>query len=754
MVTGHKAMRQALAPLTEAQRLLAAGQHAQAVTLLGPAIDHPLLRAEAHYLLAIASVMAGDPSAAVAQAGIAVAATPGDARYHFTLGRAHKAAGDLDGAEAAYRQALALNPAYAEAMVSLGIVMKTRGDADAAMALYDQALALAPTFAAAHANRAAALALRTERAAEAGQDDAPSEEVIAAQLHAVALEPRNAALQRNLGVLLMRARRRPEAAAAFNAALTENPADVESCLNLGFCLRALGQNTLVRELFEKWLSLNAPNAVVMRSLASVLTRDGHIDAARPWAEQAAALDLDAHALMQLGGTLLQSRRQDEALAHCHRAVEMSGARPDLYGTLLLGMNYLHEDPQAIFDAHAEFGRRLPPVLASRPAWQALAAGERLKVGYVSGDFVRHSVSFFIGALLERHDTTRFEVTCYHNLGWSDATTERLKSHGHRWVECDGLSDAHLRRRIIDDGIHILIDLAGHTSHSRVFMFAQGAAPVQITYLGYPTLNGVPANDFRITDATIDPGDMPPHAAEQPLRLPHTMFCYRPDQAPLIGPAPEAGCGHITFGSFNNIAKVTDRTLALWAEAMNAVAGSRLLLKSPAMAQASNRDNIERFMAARGVAAERLSLQPWLASKSSHLDLYNQVDIALDPYPYNGATTTCEALWMGVPVLSLRGRTHTSRMGASLLHAIGRSEWVADSDAEFVAKACQLAADRNARARWRTEARSVLQASALLDETGHTAAFEALLQAAWASVGARSNAWAHTPLPAGRRNGLN
>lgn len=754
MVTGHKALRKALAPLAEAQRLLGAGQHAQAVALLRPAIDHPLLRAETHHLLAIASIMASDPSAAVAQAHVAVAAQPGDARYHFTLGRAHKAAGDLDAAEAAYRQALVLNPGYAEAMVSLGIVMKTRGDADAAIALCDQALALVPTLAAAHANRAAALALRTERAAEAGQDDAPSDEVIALQARAVALDPRNAVLQRNLGVLLMRARRRREAATAFNAVLTENPADVEACLNLGFCLRALGQNTLVRELFEKWLSLNAPNAVVMRSLAAVLTRDGHIDAARPWAERAAALDLDADALMQLGSTLMQSRRLEEALAHCRRAVEMAGARPELYGTLLLGMNYLHEDPQAIFDAHAEFGRKLPPVLASRPAWRPLAAGERLKVGYVSGDFVRHSVSFFIGALLEHHDTSRFEITCYHNLGWSDATTERFKSCGHRWVECEGLSDAHLRQRIIDDGIHILIDLAGHTSHSRVFMFAQGAAPVQITYLGYPTVNGVPANDFRITDPRIDPGDMPACASEQPLRLPRTLFCYRPDEAPPIGPPPEVGGGSITFGSFNNIAKVTDRTLTLWAQAMNAVTGSRLLLKSPAMAQASNRDNIERFMAERGIAAERLSLQPWIASKSSHLDLYNQVDIALDPYPYNGATTTCEALWMGVPVLSLRGRTHTSRVGASLLHAVGRPEWVADTDADFVAQACRLAADRDARARWRTEARSVLQVSALFDETGHTAAFEALLQEAWATVGARSGAPPATPSAEGRPNGLN
>ena len=195
-------------------------------------------------------------------------------------------------------------------------------------------------------------------------------------------------------------------------------------------------------------------------------------------------------------------------------------------------------------------------------------------------------------------------------------------------------------------------------------------------------------------------------------------------------------GHITFGSFNNIAKVTDHTLELWAQAMNAVPNSRLLLKSQSMAQASNRENIERFMAERGVAAERLTLQPWTARKTSHLDMYNEVDIALDPYPYNGATTTCEALWMGVPVVTRRGRTHTSRMGASLLLAVGRPDWVADTDADYVAAIVRLAGDTPALAGWREHARSVLGASALLDEAGFTRGFEAVLERAWALAGAR------------------
>ncbi len=738
-----------MARLLEAQQLLASGRTAPALALLHPAAEDALTRPEARYLLAIAALMQGQPQAGLVHANGAATERPNVARYQFALGRAFKATGDLDGAETAYQRALALDPEFADAMVSLGIVLKTRGDAEGAIALYDKALGIAPNLAAAHANRASALALRAELAADVVSDDAPSDEAIDVQARAVALDPNNAVLHRNHGILLGRARRRFEAAEAFNRALAVDSGDVESCLHLAGGLRAMGDSKLARQVYEKWLGENAANAAVMRALSGLLTRDGQVDEALPWAMKAAEINPDPYSLMQLGNTFLQSRRLEDAMTYCRRAVDLSGRRATLYPTMLLGMNYLCEDPQPIFDLHAEFGQALPQALNKRPPWQPLAPGERLKIGYVSGDFVRHSVSYFIGPLLEHHDKDRFEVTCYNNLGWGDAVSERLKSYGHRWVDCEGLSDEHLRRQIETDGIHILVDLAGHTSHSRVFLFGLGVAPVQVAYLGYPTASGVPANQFRITDDVIDPGDMPPLAAEQPLRLSRTMFCYRPDEWPDIGPPPAMRAGCVTFGSFNSIAKVSDHTLDLWAQAMNAVPGSRLLLKSAAMAQVSNRANIERFMATRGIAPARLTLQPWVASKSSHLGLYNEVDIALDPYPYNGATTTCEALWMGVPVVTLRGRTHTSRMGASILQGIGKPEWVTDNDADYVATIVRLAADLDGLAQWRLLARGALAGSALFDERGFTAAFEATLVQAWLAMGERTaHASTSDPWPQG------
>lgn len=727
-----------LTHLAQAQQCLQRGQHAQAKSLLQGMCAPPPLDAEAQYLLAITEMMLGDAQLALAHANHAVAANALDARYQFTLGRAHKAAGDLSLAESAYRRALSLQPDYPEAMVSLGIVLKTRGDADGAIALYDSALQIAPGFAAAHANRANAMALRAALSADEAADSPPLDDVLQAQARAVALEPRNAVLWRNQGLLLVRARRRQDAAEAFNSALSLDPGDVESCLHLGGSLRALGDAKLARAVYEKWLGLNPPSAPVMRALAALLTRQGETDAALSLAEKAAALDLDPFALMQIGSTLMQSRRLEESLSYCRRAVALSGGLPSFYSTLLLGLNYLVEDPQEIFAVHAEFGRCGQATALARPLWRPLPAGQRLRVGYVSGDFVRHSVSYFIGGLLERHDKSRFEITLYHNLGWGDSVTERFKACGHHWVECEGLSDEELRRRVQEDGIDVLVDLSGHTSHSRVSMFALGAAPVQLTYLGYPTVSGVQANNFRITDAEIDPGDMPALAAEQPLPLPRSMFCYRPDEHTSIGAVPALRAGHITFGSFNNIAKVSDHTLELWARVMVAVPGSRLLLKSSPMAQPANRKNIEQFMARHGVAAEQLRLQPWVASKSSHLETYNEVDIALDPFPYNGATTTCEALWMGVPVVTRKGRTHTSRMGASILNCIGKPAWVCSDDDAYVAAAARLAADTAGLADWRAHARSWLSATPLFDEAGFTRCFESALFQAWTAVGANTN----------------
>ena len=732
MPTSRKATTQALkANLAQAQRWLASGQHAHAAALLEPVLAEPSLRPEALYLSAVAAMMDKRVDAALPCAHAAVEASPEVARYWFVLGRALKAAEDRTGAEAAYRRAIALQSDHAEAMVSLGIVLKDQDRYDEAIALYDRALAVDPRLAAAHANRAHALALRAERRARDGIDPAPDDELLEAQGRAVALDLKNPRLHRNYGVLLLQARRHGEAVAAFNTALALDPSDVECCLRLGDALQELGAVALEAQAYRQWLSANPANAQVMCVLAGALARLGEADEALVWAEKSLALDPDPLTELQIANVLQQLRRVPEAMVRGRRAIDAGGRVPGMYPNYLLGANYFHEEPEPLFELHAEFGCQLPVPTVSRPSRRTRAAGERLRIGYVSGDFLRHSVAYFIEALLAHHDRERCEVVCYQNNAHADEVTQRLQGLAERWTVCAGWSEHALRSRILADGIDVLIDLSGHTAHSRLMMFATPCAPLQIGYLGYPTVSGVPGIDFRITDPVIDPGDMPPFVTEAPLRLPRTMFCYTPDpDAPPLAPPPALGQGVVTFGSFNNIAKVTDHTLELWAAVMRAVPGSRLLLKATTMAQASNRAGIERFMGLRGIAPDRLTLIARTPSTDSHLAIYQQVDIALDTFPYNGATTTCEALWMGVPVVSLRGRTHASRMGASILSAIGRDDCVAHDDAGYVERAVALATDLTGVAAWRAAARDHLRAGPLLDGERFTRDFEAVIEQAW------------------------
>jgi predicted O-linked N-acetylglucosamine transferase (SPINDLY family) len=381
--------------------------------------------------------------------------------------------------------------------------------------------------------------------------------------------------------------------------------------------------------------------------------------------------------------------------------------------------------------HRSFGAHLSRnVVSDAQAVVACGARSKLRVGYLSGDFRRHSVAYFLESMWAAHDPDRVEVVAYHNTRHFDEMSERLKGYVSKWVPCKELSDEALVKRIRADGVDVLIDLSGLTSDGRAGVFAQRAAPVQVSYLGYPTTTGIPAMDFRISDAVIDPVGEEAHATEVVLRCARGMFCYRPDSDGDVGEPPHVRHGFVTFGSFNNLPKYSDQTLELWAAVLKAVPGSKLFLKTRALADEDLQRLLRERFAALGVGAERLLLNPWRPDLRSHLELYREVDIGLDTYPYNGATTTCEALWSGVPVVTLKGATHTSRMGASILRSLGHAEWVAADAQGFVELASSLARQPEVLAAFRAGARDEMRASALMDGAGHTRDFEDLLFQAW------------------------
>jgi predicted O-linked N-acetylglucosamine transferase (SPINDLY family) len=301
-----------------------------------------------------------------------------------------------------------------------------------------------------------------------------------------------------------------------------------------------------------------------------------------------------------------------------------------------------------------------------------------------------------------------------------------------WRPIIGLSNRAIADQVRQDGIDILVDLAGHTAENRLPVFAYKPAPVQVTWLGYPGTTGMPVMDFRLTDDIADPpGEADKYHSETLVRLPQGFLCYGPpEDAPDVSGLPARQNGHITFGSFNNLPKINPEVIALWSRLLDQVAGSRLLLKSKQFTDEYIRQRFLDLFSACGIAAERLTLLPRVDSTVGHLAIYHQVDIGLDPFPYNGTTITCEALWMGVPVITLRGDRHAGRVGASILTRMGLEDLVSESQDQYVETGIKLAKDMNSIENLRTNLRSRMQSSDLCDGRSFARIIEISFQKLW------------------------
>jgi predicted O-linked N-acetylglucosamine transferase (SPINDLY family) len=359
-------------------------------------------------------------------------------------------------------------------------------------------------------------------------------------------------------------------------------------------------------------------------------------------------------------------------------------------------------------------------------------GRRLRVGYVSPDLKQHSVAYFLEPLLREHDHSVVEVFCYAEVLRPDATTLNLQSHADHWLRTVGYSDDALARRITSDGIDILVDLAGHTADNRLGVFARKPAPVQVNWLGYPNTTGLRAMDYRLVDEITDPpGEADQTASERLIRLAEGFLCYAaPYAAPQPAPPPSVRTGRIVFGSFNNPAKLSSITLRTWATLMKRVPDSQLLLKGSALHEPGSRDLFQAHLHAHDIDLTRVVMRGRTPGVAEHLSVYADVDIALDPFPYNGTTTTCEALWMGVPVVTLLGDRHAARVGASLLTQIKRPELIADSPEGYVEIAAKLAAEPERLAQLRATLRDQMSRSPLCDAPGFAHKVETAYRTMW------------------------
>jgi predicted O-linked N-acetylglucosamine transferase (SPINDLY family) len=340
--------------------------------------------------------------------------------------------------------------------------------------------------------------------------------------------------------------------------------------------------------------------------------------------------------------------------------------------------------------------------------------QRLVVGFVSGDLYGHPVGYFLEGVLKEVDRGRLELIAYPTQNKDDDLTARIKPYFSKWNSLVGLSDEEAARRIHEDGVHILIDLAGHTGYNRLPVFAYKPAPVQATWLGYFATTGVKEIDYIIGDPYVTPESEADHFVEKIWALPETYCCFSPPLgAPQVSELPALANGFVTFGCFNNLAKVNERVIALWARVLQAVPGSKLMLKTKALADEAVRRRMTEQFQAQGVEADRLILEG-PSPRTELLGAYGRVDIALDPFPYPGGTTSAEALWMGVPVLTKRGDRFLSHVGETIAHNSGQSEWIAQDEAEYVQKAVQFTQDLPSLAARRAQMREKLLQSPLYD----------------------------------------
>ena len=520
------------------------------------------------------------------------------------------------------------------------------------------------------------------------------------------------------------------ALASVQAALARDAANAAALAELGLTYRALGRNEEARGAFEHALAsdpVSVPALMYLGNLAHEAARlDDAVDAYR------AALAIDAHNAAlhyNLALTLMQRGEADAAVAAFRRCLAEEVDFPDARGSLLFALNLCASaTPEETAAEHFEWGRRNADTL--RPGNRFVNqpdAERRLRIGYVSADWFGHAAADFVHCFLPQHDRRHYQITCYCSAPLPEAGCDL---YGYTWRDVSALEDARLASLIEQDAIDVLVDLSGHTRGNRLLALARKPAPLQLTFLGYPNTTGMSAMDYRLTDAYADPpGASERRYRERLLRMPHSVWCYGPadEGAGAVGAPPILLNGYVTLGSMNGVSKLNPNLLALWADLLLTLKDARLLFAT--IPPGSARERVARVFADKGVDAARIEFVDRL-SQSEFRALHRRIDIALDSFPCNGGATTCDALWQGVPVVSLAGDEFRARAGMSILNAIGLPQLVARSAADYRVLVADLARDPEQLQRWRADLRQTMRNSPLCDAPAYTRALEDIYRGIW------------------------
>lgn len=551
------------------------------------------------------------------------------------------------------------------------------------------------------------------------------------------LSPGDAEAHTNLAIALRDIGRFDDAVASCRRALEIKPDFAEAHNNLGNALRDLGQTAGAVACHRRALESKPDYADAHNNLGNALRDLGQLDGAVASYHRALEIEPNfAGVHSNLGNVLKDLGQLDDAVASYSRALEIKPDYADAHSNLLFALNYTgSRTHSSCLEEARRFGQMVDKNARTRfSAWPCKAAQpERLRVGLVSGDLRNHPVGYFLEnllAALASNASGRLELIAYPSHFRTDALTERIKTCFKEWKPLSGLSDEAAARMVHADGVHILIDLSGHTANNRLPLFAWKPAPVQASWLGYFATTGLAAMDYLIGDPWTVPEVEEAHFTEKIWHLPETYLCFTPPDADIqVAPLPALADGHITFGCFNNLAKMNDAVVTLWARVLQAVPGSRLFLKTEQLGVATVRQSVVERFAIHGIDAGRLILEG-AAPRAELLAAYHRVDIALDPFSYPGGTTSVEALWMGVPVLTLAGERFLSHIGESILQNAGLPEWIAVNADDYVARAVSHAGNLQRLATLRSGLRQQVLASPLFDALRFARHFEAALRGMW------------------------
>ena len=688
-----------------------------------------------------------------------IARIPESADLHFFLGNLYHAQQQLDLAVASFRRSLSIQAARPEVLANLGHVLLAQGNADQAIDVFQRVLSFNPGSVDAHVNLGSALR-------SLGKFDS----ALTSYKRALEIDPDLAIAHLCVGTVLQDLEQFDEAMHHYRRALEIKPSLVEAHVNLGVILQHLGKPDEAAINYRQALAIRPNIARAHNKLGGALLELGKIDDAINCYRKAVQVDPDdAEAHFNLG-TVLNDRHQlydaensfrhalrinpdyveahvnfasvltdlgrfDEAIANYRRALQLKPHFFEVRSNVLFISNYMPDQVSTnLLDEAIAFGKLAAQQAKPYIDWaNTPVASRRLRIGMVSGDFRHHPVGFFIEGILKEltsNNDNMLDFIAYSAYSREDYLTERIKVFFHDWHRIADYSTEDLAKKIHDDGIDILIDLAGHTANNRLPMFAWKPAPIQVSWLGYFATTGVSAIDYFIADPWTLPASEESHFVEKIWRLPETRLSLTiPDVDVDVSPLPCLANGYITFGCFNNLSKLTEPMVALWGRILRATPESRLFLKAMQFADPGVQDNVRSRFAAHGIEESRILMEGF-STRPNYLSAYHRVDFALDTFPFTGGTTSAEGLWMGVPVLTLAGENLISRQGAGLVMNAGLADWIAIDADDYVAKAVRHAEDRQGLAALREKLRGRVLSSPIFDTRRFARNFDSALRGMW------------------------